>query len=115
MVAEASVSYPVLGDSPVHAKPKDEDKVGEHTFSLSNIGTIGGTAMSPVIMVPQVAIGAIGKIQKLQRSHDGGASFQATSVMNVAWSGDHRLIDGATMARFSQARAAPPRPDRGLI
>mmetsp|Transcript_33305 Transcript_33305/g.88114 ORF Transcript_33305/g.88114 Transcript_33305/m.88114 type:complete len:470 (+) Transcript_33305:120-1529(+) len=83
-----------------------EGKLGEAeltggTFSLSNIGSIGGTAMSPVIMVPQVAIGAIGKIQKLQRSHDGGASFQATSVMNVAWSGDHRLIDGATMARFS--------------
>ncbi|KAI9989650.1 hypothetical protein PInf_019935 [Phytophthora infestans] len=33
------------------------------TFSISNIGSIGGTYMSPVLMVPQVAIGAIGQIQ----------------------------------------------------
>ena len=60
--------------------------------------------MSPVIMAPQVAIGAIGKIQTLPRIASdgaGGGSFQATKVMNVAWAGDHRILDGATMARFS--------------
>lgn len=56
--------------------------------------------MGPVIMVPQVAIGAIGKIQTLPRFADDGSVVPAR-LMNVSWSGDHRVIDGATMARFS--------------
>ncbi|OQR94094.1 lipoamide acyltransferase component of branched-chain alpha-keto acid dehydrogenase complex, partial [Thraustotheca clavata] len=70
------------------------------TFSLSNIGSIGGTYMSPVIMVPQVAIGALGKIQTIPRFNKNGEVIPV-KVMNVSWSGDHRVIDGATMARFS--------------
>jgi 2-oxoisovalerate dehydrogenase E2 component (dihydrolipoyl transacylase) len=56
--------------------------------------------MSPVIMVPQVAIGAVGKTQTLPR-FDSDGSVVPVRVMNVSWSGDHRVIDGATMARFS--------------
>ncbi|KAE9355595.1 Lipoamide acyltransferase component of branched-chain alpha-keto acid dehydrogenase complex [Phytophthora fragariae] len=70
------------------------------TFSISNIGSIGGTYMSPVLMVPQVAIGAIGRIQKLPR-YDAEGNVEPMRLMNVSWSGDHRVIDGATMARFS--------------
>ncbi|UIZ23036.1 hypothetical protein KXD40_003814 [Peronospora effusa] len=70
------------------------------TFSISNIGSIGGTYMSPVLMVPQVAIGAIGQIQKLPR-YDAEGNVKPVRLMNVSWSGDHRVIDGATMARFS--------------
>jgi len=81
------------------------DKLGEEhlkgtTFTLSNIGTIGGTYMSPVITSPQVAIGAIGKIQKLPR-FDKNDNVVAAQIMQISWSGDHRVIDGATMARFS--------------
>ena len=70
------------------------------TFALSNIGSIGGTYAKPVIMPPQVAIGALGKIQRLPRF---GPQDQviAAHIMNVSWSADHRVIDGATMARFS--------------
>ncbi|KAL7693106.1 putative branched-chain alpha-ketoacid dehydrogenase complex component E2 [Plasmopara halstedii] len=70
------------------------------TFSISNIGSIGGTYMSPVLMVPQVAIGAVGRIQKIPR-FDAEGNVKAVRLMNVSWSGDHRVIDGATMARFS--------------
>lgn len=56
--------------------------------------------MGPVIMVPQVAIGAVGKIQTLPRFAADG-SVTPVRLMNVSWSGDHRVIDGATMARFS--------------
>lgn len=68
--------------------------------SVSNIGSIGGTYMSPVILTPQVAIGAIGKIRTLPRFAADG-SVVPVRVMNVSWSGDHRVLDGATMARFS--------------
>ena len=71
------------------------------TFTLSNIGSIGGTHMSPVIMVPQVAIGALGQVQKLPRFDDEGNVVEA-HVMQCSWAGDHRVIDGAEMARFAQ-------------
>ena len=77
-----------------------ESDLKSGTFSLSNIGSIGGTYAKPVIMPPQVAIGAIGRIQKLPR-FDRNDNVVAAHIMNVSWSADHRIIDGATMARFS--------------
>jgi 2-oxoisovalerate dehydrogenase E2 component (dihydrolipoyl transacylase) len=70
------------------------------TFTLSNIGVIGGTYASPVLMPSQVAIGAIGKLQKLPR-FDSGGDIVARTLMKISWSADHRVVDGATMARFS--------------
>jgi len=70
------------------------------TFSLSNIGSIGGTYAKPVILPPQVAIGALGKMMTVPRYTDTG-DLRPAQIMNVSWSADHRCIDGATMARFS--------------
>ncbi|CAL1591799.1 unnamed protein product [Knipowitschia caucasica] len=70
------------------------------TFTLSNIGSIGGTYAKPVILPPEVAIGALGKIQVLPR-FDSAGHVTAAHIMNVSWSADHRIIDGATMCRFS--------------
>ncbi|XP_042317630.1 lipoamide acyltransferase component of branched-chain alpha-keto acid dehydrogenase complex, mitochondrial [Sceloporus undulatus] len=70
------------------------------TFTLSNIGTIGGTYAKPVILPPEVAIGALGKIQIVPRFNGKGEIVKA-QIMNVSWSADHRIIDGATMSRFS--------------
>lgn len=70
------------------------------TFSLSNIGTVGGTYTMPVIFSPEVAIGALGKIQVVPRFDEDDNIIKA-HILNVSWSADHRVIDGATMARFS--------------
>ncbi|XP_024114915.1 lipoamide acyltransferase component of branched-chain alpha-keto acid dehydrogenase complex, mitochondrial isoform X2 [Oryzias melastigma] len=70
------------------------------TFTLSNIGSIGGTYAKPVILPPEVAIGALGKIQVLPRFGAGNQVVPA-HIMKVSWSADHRVIDGATMCRFS--------------
>jgi len=70
------------------------------TFSLSNVGSIGGTYASPVLVIPEVAIGALGKFQKLPRFDDKGQVIPV-QIMNVSWAADHRVIDGATMANFS--------------
>merc|ERR1711871_470910 len=75
------------------------EELGGGTFALSNIGVIGGTYADPVIMPPQVAIGAVGKLQTLPR-FDSDGNVVPRTIMNISWSADHRVIDGATMARF---------------
>ncbi|ESO02627.1 hypothetical protein HELRODRAFT_185005 [Helobdella robusta] len=70
------------------------------TFTLSNVGMIGGTYTKPVIFVPEVVIGALGSITKVPR-YDGEGKVVPAHVMNISWSADHRVIDGATLARFS--------------
>lgn len=69
------------------------------TFTLSNIGVIGGTYTHPVIMKPQVCIGAIGKINVLPRFGKNGDIVRA-HIMNVSFSADHRIIDGVTISSF---------------
>lgn len=71
------------------------------TFSLSNIGVIGGTYTKPVIAPPQVAIGAIGTTQILPRFIGDSDSVYRAHIIHISWSADHRVIDGVTMAGFS--------------
>uniref|UniRef100_A0A6B2LGN3 2-oxoacid dehydrogenase acyltransferase catalytic domain-containing protein n=1 Tax=Arcella intermedia TaxID=1963864 RepID=A0A6B2LGN3_9EUKA len=70
------------------------------TFTLSNIGAIGGTYASPVLVPPQVCIGALGKVQKLPRFAPNG-EVVPVQIMNISWSADHRVVDGAAIANFS--------------
>ena len=79
-----------------------EADISDCTFTLSNIGSIGGTYMSPVVLPPQVAVGAMGKIQRLPRFvSDTSDEVESVRIMPISWGGDHRAVDGATMARFS--------------
>lgn len=71
------------------------------TLTISNIGTIGGTTASPIIPHPQLAIVALGRAQKAPR-FDALGKVVPVSLMPVSWSADHRVVDGATIARFSQ-------------
>jgi len=70
------------------------------TITISNIGAIGGTVATPIINKPEVAIVALGKVQTLPR-FDSKGHVVARSIMQVSWSGDHRVIDGGTIARFT--------------
>lgn len=80
----------------------------------SIVGSVGGTYAVPVLVVPQVIIGAFGRLQVLPRYldrngnpatveqiEDGEATVSPSTLMNVSWSADHRVIDGATVAKFS--------------
>jgi len=69
------------------------------TITISNIGAIGGTVATPIINKPEAAIVALGKLQTLPRFNAQG-EVEARSIMQVSWSGDHRIIDGGTIARF---------------
>ncbi|QFU22913.1 dihydrolipoyllysine-residue acetyltransferase [Shewanella eurypsychrophilus] len=69
------------------------------SVSISNIGALGGTVATPIINKPEVAIVALGKLQTLPRFNTDG-EVEARKIMQVSWSGDHRVIDGGTIARF---------------
>ncbi|MBR9856515.1 MAG: dihydrolipoyllysine-residue acetyltransferase [Gammaproteobacteria bacterium] len=71
------------------------------TITLSNIGALGGVVSSPIVSPPQVAIAALGRLQPLPRFNEAG-EVVTRNLMMVCWSADHRLIDGATMARFNR-------------
>lgn len=61
---------------------------------------IGGMYTKPVLLPPEVAIGGIGKIQKLPRFDNNGAVV-AAHIMCISWAADHRVLDGVTLAKFS--------------
>lgn len=77
------------------------DNFSNGTFSISNIGNIGATYTHPVIAPPQVAIGAIGTTQILPRFLGDSDQVYRAHITHISWSADHRVIDGVTMASFS--------------
>ena len=88
-----------LVDAAKHNK-LTSDELSGGTITLSNIGPIGGITATPIINHPEIAIVALGKIQHLPRFDDTG-NVVGLNIMNINWSGDHRVIDGATMVRFN--------------
>lgn len=76
------------------------DDFANGTFSLSNIGVVGGTYTQPRIVPPQVAIGAIGTVKIVPR-FDANDAIVKMHLIHVSWSADHRVIDGMTIASFS--------------
>ncbi|XP_062209314.1 lipoamide acyltransferase component of branched-chain alpha-keto acid dehydrogenase complex, mitochondrial-like isoform X2 [Phragmites australis] len=87
-----------LHETALHNRLSSTDISGG-TITLSNIGAIGGKFGSPLLNLPEVAIIALGRIQKLPR-FDDDENVYASSIMNVTVGADHRVVDGAMVARF---------------
>ncbi|TAQ88536.1 hypothetical protein B7494_g3126 [Chlorociboria aeruginascens] len=71
------------------------------TITVSNIGNIGGTYVSPLIVEKEVAILGIGKVKTIPAFNEQGQVVEK-QIANFSWSADHRVIDGATMARAAE-------------
>jgi pyruvate dehydrogenase E2 component (dihydrolipoamide acetyltransferase) len=69
------------------------------TFSISSLGGIGGTAFTPIINAPEVAI--LGASRAQTRPVWDGERFQPRLVLPLSLSYDHRVVDGALAARFT--------------
>jgi 2-oxoisovalerate dehydrogenase E2 component (dihydrolipoyl transacylase) len=69
------------------------------TITVSNIGSIGGTVTTPIVNAPEVAIVGIGRLQRLPRPN-ASDELEIRDIIQVSWSGDHRVLDGGTIARF---------------
>ncbi|BDG27996.1 2-oxo acid dehydrogenase subunit E2 [Thermus thermophilus] len=76
-----------------------EDMQGA-TFSLSNLGGIGGTGFTPIVNWPEVAILGVSRSQMKPLWDPGKEAFVPRLVMPFSLTYDHRLIDGADAARF---------------
>jgi pyruvate dehydrogenase E2 component (dihydrolipoamide acetyltransferase) len=68
------------------------------TFTISSLGGIGGTAFTPIIDAPQVAI--LGVVRSQMKPVWNGEAFQPRLMLPLCLSYDHRVIDGAAAARF---------------
>ena len=79
------------------------DELGGGTFTLTNTGSRGALFDTPIINQPQVAIlglGAVVKRPMVVKGADGGETIAIRSMVYLALSYDHRIVDGADAARF---------------
>lgn len=85
------------------------------TITVSNIGNIGGTYVSPVIVTNEVAILGVGRSRTVP-VFDEADQVTKGEVVNFSWSADHRVVDGATMARMaSKVKELIESPERMLL
>ena len=89
-----------LDDLATRARSKrlKPDEMQGGTFSISNLGGIGGTGFTPIINWPEVAILGVSRGRIEPQWHEG--SFRPRLMMPLSLSYDHRLVDGADAARF---------------
>ncbi|KAH9258198.1 hypothetical protein BASA81_003782 [Batrachochytrium salamandrivorans] len=82
-------------------KLERKDLVGA-TFTLSNIGSVGGGYATPLIAPPQAAIGAFGRALRVPVfASPASLEVREARMMPVSWAADHRVLDGAYLAKFS--------------
>lgn len=74
------------------------DEMRGGTFSISNLGGIGGTGFSPIVNWPEVAILGVSRGRQQPEWIDG--QWQPRLMLPLSLSYDHRLVDGADAARF---------------
>lgn len=73
------------------------------TFSISSLGGIGGTNFTPIVNAPEVAI--LGVVRSTIKPVWDGKAFQPRLMLPLCLSYDHRVIDGASAARFTKRLA----------
>ena len=69
-------------------------------FTISSLGSIGGTAFTPIVNTPEVAILGVSKAEMQPRWN--GSEFEPKLMMPLSLSYDHRAVNGADAARFTQ-------------
>ncbi len=104
-IIELAVELNEIAATAREGKLKPEQMSGG-TFTLSNLGGIGGTAFTPIVNTPEVAILGIarGSMEPVWNKESG--AFEPRMMMPLCLSYDHRVIDGANGARFTRFLAS---------
>ena len=104
-ISDIAVEISRLQGLAKEAKLSARDLTGG-TITVSNIGSIGGTYVAPLIVASEVAILGVGRARVVpaffNEDDDGDVRVRKKEVMNFSWSADHRVVDGATMARMAE-------------
>ncbi|KAK5080516.1 hypothetical protein LTR70_008834 [Exophiala xenobiotica] len=96
-------------------KLSNDDLTGG-TITVSNIGNIGGGVVGPVIVEGQLAIMGMGKIKPTPVFAADGKTVERADLLGASWSADHRVVDGATMARMaSLVQSYLERPETMIV
>ena len=114
-ISDIAVEISRLQGLAKEAKLTAKDLTGG-TITVSNIGSIGGTYVAPLIVASEVAILGVGKATVvpafINEDDDADVRVRRKEVMNFSWSADHRIVDGATMARMAErVRGFVQRPE----
>jgi pyruvate dehydrogenase E2 component (dihydrolipoamide acetyltransferase) len=83
------------------------------TFTISSLGGIGGSAFTPIVNAPEVAI--LGVVRSKMAPVWNGESFVPRRMLPLCLSYDHRVIDGAAAARFARHLATVLEDVRRLV
>jgi len=83
------------------------------TFTISSLGGIGGTAFTPIVNAPEVAI--LGVVRSVTRPVWDGTGFVPRLMLPLSLSYDHRVVDGALAARFARRLCHLLEDDRRLL
>ena len=97
-VVELATESSALAKLAREGKLKPTDMQGG-TFTISSLGGIGGTAFTPIVNAPEVAI--LGVSKSSMKPVWDGAEFQPRLMLPLSLSYDHRIIDGALAAKFT--------------
>ncbi len=96
-IGELALALASLAERARAAKFSLEETRGG-TFTISNMGAVGGTYSTPIINVPEVAILLVGRSRWLPVVREG--RIEPRYLLPLSLSYDHRLVDGAAAARF---------------
>ena len=105
-VDRKSITEIVLELNELAGKARDRklkpDEMAGATFTISNLGGIGGHAFTPIVNPPEVAILGVSRGGMEPVWNKETESFEARNMLPISLSYDHRLIDGADAARFAR-------------
>jgi pyruvate dehydrogenase E2 component (dihydrolipoamide acetyltransferase) len=100
-IGQIAKDLALLSEKARAGKLSPDDMVGG-TFTISNLGSIGGGYFTPIVNAPEVAILGVSRtVQECVPGENGTPGFAAILPLSLSY--DHRLIDGADGARFVMA------------
>lgn len=99
-IAEIAAKMRQLSDAARNNKLAPSDFSGA-TFTVSNIGSVGGGVVAPVISEPQVGIVGVGRSKIVPAFNENDELIKKEELV-LSWSADHRVVDGAECARCAE-------------